>query len=59
VFEPKPFGTVSGTHRIVGGTGIFEGATGDLFWYGRATNPAGTTFVKHVKGEIRLRTVTD
>ena len=59
VFEPKPFGTVSGTHRIVGGTGIFEGASGDLFWYGRATNAAGTTFIKSLKGEIQLRTAPD
>lgn len=59
VFEPKPFGTVSGTHRIVGGTGIFEGATGDLFWYGRATNAGGTTFVKRLTGKIRLRTAPE
>jgi hypothetical protein len=59
VFEPKSFGTVSGTHRIIAGTGIFEGATGDFFWYGQATNEAGTTFVKSLKGEIRLRTAPD
>ena len=55
VFEPKPFGTVSGTHRIVSGTGMFAGATGDLFWCGRATNEAGTTFVKRLTGQIRLQ----
>ena len=59
VFEPKPFGTVSGTHRIIGGTGIFAGATGDLFWYGQSTNEAGTTMVKSLKGEIRLRPTPD
>ena len=59
VFEPKPFGTVSGTHRIIAGTGIFEGATGDFFWYGQSTNEAGTTMVKSLKGEIRLRTAPD
>jgi len=55
VFEPKPFGTVSGTHRISAGTGVFAGASGDFFWYGRATNVEGTAFVKTLKGEIRLK----
>jgi hypothetical protein len=55
VFEPKPYGTVTGTHRIIEGTGIFDGAQGDLFWYGQATNEAGTEFRKNLRGQLQIK----
>jgi hypothetical protein len=36
---------------VVGGTGVFAGATGDLFSYGHVT-PAGDGFEGPVRGEV-------
>lgn len=44
-------GTFSELQRVVGGTGSFENATGDLFSYGHTT-PAGDGFDGAVRGEV-------
>lgn len=44
-------GTFSELQRVVGGSGVFENATGDLFSYGHTT-PAGDGFDGAVRGEI-------
>lgn len=44
-------GAFSELQRVVGGTGAFAGATGELFSYGHTT-PAGDGFDGPVRGEI-------
>lgn len=44
-------GTFAETDRVVGGTGLFEGATGDLFMYGHAYEDR-TGFSGDVRGEV-------
>lgn len=44
-------GTFTELQRVVGGTGTFDGATGDLFSYGHTT-PAGDGFLGAVRGSV-------
>ena len=54
VFEGVPFGLGSQFDRVVGGTGIFEGAKGNLF-YNFEADDMGQAFVSAVSGEICLK----
>jgi len=48
-------GTFAGTERVVGGTGLSTGATGDLFTFGLAS-AAGSRFDGTIEGKICIPT---
>jgi len=53
VFEGMPFGLGTQFDRVIGGTGIFEGAEGNLFLKFEA-HETGGAFVSGVSGKIWL-----
>jgi hypothetical protein len=53
VFEAVTFGIGSQFDRVIGGTGIFEGAEGHLY-FDIVPDETGTVFTNQVTGEVCL-----
>ena len=54
VFEGVPFGFGTQFDRVLGGTGLFEGAVGNLF-YNFTADETAAAFTSQVSGEICVR----
>jgi hypothetical protein len=45
---------ISGTYAIIGGTGVFAGATGSGSLFAQGTGTPGVTDTSHLRGTITL-----